>query len=121
MYEPASTKGQPDWRSLSACRQEDPELFFPDPHGPGLTQLEIARAVCARCQVRAECLSFAMETIQDHGVWGGTSEEERRVQRRARLHQALRAGPGGQERQQRGRPVRARFAARASSARTAGC
>ena len=74
-----------DWRELSACRQEDPDLFFPlVPTGPGLVQIERAKAVCARCQVRAECLRFAMETVQDHGVWGGTSEEERRALRRAR-------------------------------------
>lgn len=113
MHEPASTKGQPDWRSLSACRDEDPELFFPDPRGPGLTQLEVARAVCARCQVRAECLSFAMETVQDHGVWGGMSEDERRAQRRARLRQALRAVPSGPDYQQSGQPARARVRARA--------
>jgi WhiB family redox-sensing transcriptional regulator len=48
-----------DWRSLGACRQEDPELFFPVAQaGPGLVQLNKARAICARCEVRAECLSF---------------------------------------------------------------
>lgn len=60
-------------------------MFFPlVPAGPGLVQAERAKAVCARCQVRAECLRFAMETVQDHGVWGGTSEEERRALRLAR-------------------------------------
>lgn len=112
MHEPGfSPKGQPDWRSMSACRDSDPELFFPDPRGPGVTQLETAQAVCARCQVRAECLSFAVETVQDHGVWGGTSEEERRAQRRARLRRALRTVPGGQEHQRRSEPARARASA----------
>ncbi len=114
MHEPAfRPKGQPDWRSMSACRDEDPELFFPDPRGPGLTQLELARAVCGRCRVRPECLSFAVETVQDHGVWGGTSEEERRAERRARLRRALRTVPGGQERQPRSRPLRVSAAAQA--------
>jgi WhiB family transcriptional regulator, redox-sensing transcriptional regulator len=82
--EPGVT-AEADWRELSACQQEDPDLFFPlVPAGPGLVQTERAKAVCARCQVRAACLRFAMETVQDHGVWGGTSEEERRALRRAR-------------------------------------
>jgi WhiB family transcriptional regulator, redox-sensing transcriptional regulator len=90
--------GQDDWRSLSACRHADPELFFPVVEsGPGLVQLEAAKAVCARCAVRAECLSFATATVQDHGVWGGTSEEERRTARRARLSQS-RTALDGQDR-----------------------
>jgi WhiB family redox-sensing transcriptional regulator len=85
----SAATGQADWRELSSCRQEDPELFFPlVPAGPGLAQIERAKAVCARCQVRAECLRFAMETVQDHGVWGGASEEERRALRRSGI-----AGP----------------------------
>ena len=113
MYEPAfAAKGPADWRSLGACNREDPELFFPMPQGPGLAQLERARAVCARCRVRAECLSFALETAQDHGVWGGTSEEERRAQRRARARRTLRAVPGGQEQQVSRRPPRTRARAR---------
>src|ERR1022692_3365182 len=87
--------GEADWRELSACRQEDPELFFPlVPAGPGLVQIERAKAVCARCQVPAECLQFAMETVQDHGVWGGTSEEERRALRRARNRRPAVLGAG---------------------------
>ena len=37
-----------------------------------------AKAICARCRVRPECLRFALATREAHGVWGGTSEEERR-------------------------------------------
>ena len=85
---------QADWRELAACRHSDPELFFPVvPTGPGRTQVAAAKAVCARCQVRAECLSFATSTAQDHGVWGGTSEEERRAARRARLRRSRMAQP----------------------------
>jgi WhiB family transcriptional regulator, redox-sensing transcriptional regulator len=84
-----------DWRELSACRQEDPDLFFPlVAAGPGLVQIERAKAVCARCPVRAECLRFAMETAQDHGVWGGASEDERRALRRARNRRPAAAGAG---------------------------
>ena len=90
-----ATAGEAYWRELSACRQEDPDLFFPlVPAGPGLVQIERAKAVCARCQVRAECLRFAMETVQDHGVWGGASEDERRALRRARNRRPAAAGAG---------------------------
>jgi WhiB family redox-sensing transcriptional regulator len=94
MHEQASAlTSQDDWRSLGACRGEDPELFFPVVlHGPGLMQISRAKAVCARCQVRGACLRFALETVQEYGVWGGTSEEERRAARRARLRGTRKAG-----------------------------
>ena len=67
-----------DWRHLAACREEDPELFFPiGTTGPALLQVEQAKAVCQGCAVIDDCLSWAMESGQDSGVWGGTSEEER--------------------------------------------
>jgi WhiB family redox-sensing transcriptional regulator len=45
-------------------------------------QIAAAKAVCAGCDVRADCLEFAISTNQEYGIWGGTSEEERRVLRR---------------------------------------
>ncbi|MEU0119265.1 WhiB family transcriptional regulator [Streptomyces bobili] len=72
-----------DWRQRAACRQEDPELFFPiGTSGPALLQTEQAKAVCRRCPVRAQCLEWALETDQSLGVWGGTSETERRALKR---------------------------------------
>lgn len=72
-----------DWRHRAACRDEDPELFFPiGTSGPALLQVEQAKAVCRRCPVTAECLSWALETGQDAGVWGGMSEDERRLEKR---------------------------------------
>lgn len=69
-----------DWRSMAACRSADPELFFPlTDIGPGQEQAARAKAVCAGCPVRRQCLSFALLTQQRHGVWGGTTEQERRV------------------------------------------
>ena len=69
-----------DWRHRAACRDEDPELFFPiGTSGPALLQVEQAKAVCRRCSVTDECLQWALETGQDAGVWGGMSEEERRT------------------------------------------
>lgn len=77
-----------DWRYHAACRDEDPELFFPiGSSGPALTQIEEARQVCRRCPVATACLEWALDSDQDSGVWGGTSEEERRKLRRQRTRQ----------------------------------
>jgi len=67
-----------DWRHRSACLDEDPELFFPIGNtGPAILQIEEAKTVCRRCEVREQCLAWALEAGQDHGVWGGMSVEER--------------------------------------------
>lgn len=67
-----------NWQARGACRQEDPELFFPlGTTGPALTQIEEAKAVCRRCPVLGWCREWALETRQDSGVWGGLSEDER--------------------------------------------
>ncbi|MER6044102.1 WhiB family transcriptional regulator [Streptomyces sp. NPDC001856] len=69
-----------DWRQHAECRREDPDLFFPiGTTGPALLQTEQAKAVCRRCPVQEPCLEWAMETDQTLGVWGGTSENERRA------------------------------------------
>ncbi|WP_432031514.1 WhiB family transcriptional regulator [Streptomyces antibioticus] len=75
-----------NWRESAECRHEDPDLFFPiGTSGPALLQTEQAKAVCRRCPVREACLDRAMNTDQTLGVWGGTSESERRaIKRRAR-------------------------------------
>lgn len=68
-----------NWRELAECRYEDPDLFFPiGTSGPALLQTRHAQAVCGRCRVRGQCLDFAMTTGQPAGVWGGTTEDERR-------------------------------------------
>lgn len=68
-----------DWRSRAACRDQDPELFFPVSElGPGASQVAEAKAVCARCPVRVECLRYAVEGGLDHGIFGGTTPTERR-------------------------------------------
>ena len=72
-----------DWRHEAACRDEDPELFFPIGNtGPALMQIEEAKAVCRRCSVVDTCLAWALESGQDAGVWGGLSEDERRALKR---------------------------------------
>ncbi len=74
-----------EWVHRAKCRDVDPELFFPvGTTGPAAEQIEAAKAVCVTCSVRNECLEWALVTGQDAGVWGGTSEEERRSIRRAR-------------------------------------
>jgi WhiB family redox-sensing transcriptional regulator len=71
-----------DWRQR-ACRDEDPELFFPvGTSGPALVQTEAAKTVCRRCPIRPQCLSWALTSGQDAGVWGGLDENERRRLRR---------------------------------------
>jgi WhiB family redox-sensing transcriptional regulator len=78
---------QPDaWRDVSACRDTDPDLFFPvGTTGPALDQIASAKTVCETCDSKRPCLEFALVTNQDSGIWGGTSEEERRQIRRRRL------------------------------------
>lgn len=67
-----------DWRSCAACRDEDPELFFPIGNtGPALQQTKEAKSICHTCPVIEQCLQFALETGQNFGVWGGMSEVER--------------------------------------------
>lgn len=75
-----------DWRKSAACKDTDPDLFFPvGTTGQALEQIEEARAVCTTCEVRDACLEFALVTNQESGVWGGTSEEERRKLRKSWL------------------------------------
>lgn len=72
-----------DWRHRAACLDQDPELFFPiGSSGPALAQAERAKQVCNTCEVMETCLSWALETNQDAGVWGGMAEDERRALRR---------------------------------------
>jgi WhiB family redox-sensing transcriptional regulator len=76
-----------DWRDRAACRDENPELFFPvSDVGPGARQVAQAKAVCGSCPVRSECLSYALDNGLDHGIFGGTAERERR--RLSRTHHA---------------------------------
>jgi len=75
-----------DWRHHALCRDEDPELFFPvGTAGPAATQVDAAKQVCRSCAVSTDCLEWAIETGQDNGVWGATSEDERRALKRHSL------------------------------------
>ncbi|MGH9224375.1 MAG: WhiB family transcriptional regulator [Acidimicrobiales bacterium] len=71
------------WRDRAACRGSDPDLFFPiGSTGVAVEELRAAKALCATCPVREQCLAFALATNQEAGVWGGASEDERRRLRR---------------------------------------
>lgn len=70
------------WREDALCRQTDPELYFPERGG----NTRDAKDTCESCEVRTQCLDFALDTDQRHGIWGGLSERELR-----RLHRQQRA------------------------------
>jgi WhiB family redox-sensing transcriptional regulator len=63
-----------DWMAQGNCHDEPPSTFFPS-DGVGV---EVAKRICATCPVAAECLEYALDNRIDHGVWGGTSERQRR-------------------------------------------
>lgn len=71
-----------DWRDRAACRGVDPELFFP--HRGENDALAAAKAICAECRVRDDCLEEAMADRTLMGVWGGLSERQRRTLRTKR-------------------------------------
>ncbi len=62
------------WMAKGNCRNKPPEVFFPS-DGLGV---EIAKQVCEACKVKDMCLNHALKNRIDHGVWGGTSERQRR-------------------------------------------
>jgi WhiB family redox-sensing transcriptional regulator len=79
MYE----NDQSRWADRAACASTDPFYFHPEKGGSALE----AKRICAGCDVRIECLTYALETNQQFGVWGGLSERERHKllrQRRAK-------------------------------------
>jgi len=79
----AGLAARENWRAAAACRFADPDLFFPvSDFGKGLGQTAEAKAICAECQVRRQCLAFAPRTRQVHGIWGGLTERERYVSAR---------------------------------------
>lgn len=62
------------WQERSLCAQTDPEAFFPEKGG----STREAKKVCTGCDVRKECLEYALEHDERFGIWGGLSERERR-------------------------------------------
>lgn len=70
----------PPWAEHAKCLQADPEIFFPEKGG----STREAKRICAECDVRAECLEYALVNDERFGVWGGLSERERRKLKRTR-------------------------------------
>lgn len=70
---------RPDWRDNAACRDADPELFFPDGDiRAARVQVKAAKLICSGCPVSTTCLSWALASGHEHGIWGGLTEDERR-------------------------------------------
>ncbi len=67
-------EAEPTWQDKALCAQTDPEAFFPEKGG----STREAKRVCRSCEVRAECLEYALEHDERFGIWGGLSERERR-------------------------------------------
>lgn len=66
--------GQLSWQDQALCAQTDPEAFFPEKGG----STREAKRVCGACEVRSECLEYALANDERFGIWGGLSERERR-------------------------------------------
>lgn len=78
--EPDVEEGELSWQDRALCAQTDPEAFFPEKGG----STREAKRVCVGCDVRAECLEYALAKDERFGIWGGLSERERRkLKRRA--------------------------------------
>ena len=74
-----------NWRDNAACRDADPELFFPPgTAGPALRQIGEAKRICRACPAETKCLAWALDQEVTDGVWGGTTLDERRALRRLR-------------------------------------
>ena len=86
----AGRAGLGEWVHRGRCAEVDPELWFP-PRGASDQQ---AKAVCAGCEVRGQCLAYAMEADEEHGVWGGLNRAERVRLREAMKRDAAAAAPG---------------------------
>lgn len=65
---------EPNWQERALCAQTDPEAFFPEKGG----STREAKKVCLGCDVRGECLQYALDNEERFGIWGGLSERERR-------------------------------------------
>jgi WhiB family redox-sensing transcriptional regulator len=84
----AGMRSVDSWRSRAACKSLDPDLFFPvGETGEALEQIEAAKAVCRGCPVQQECLEYALAANEQAGIWGGTTEAERRAIRRRRARE----------------------------------
>jgi WhiB family redox-sensing transcriptional regulator len=83
-----------DWRASAACTPNDEDLFFAEGHGDHVKfAIADAKAICAACPVITQCRQWALDTRQEHGVYGGIDAAQRRAIRRSK--QPPRAMPRG--------------------------
>jgi WhiB family redox-sensing transcriptional regulator len=64
----------PEWMADASCASTDPDAFFPEKGG----STRMAKLICSRCPVAAECLDYALDNGEKFGIWGGVSERDRR-------------------------------------------
>lgn len=81
---------QAEWQDGALCAQTDPEAFFPEKGG----STREAKQVCLACDVKAQCLEYALARQERFGIWGGLSERERRrLQSKEEVIASVRSGP----------------------------
>lgn len=64
-----------EWMEQALCREIDTEMFYPEP----MVVAHDAKRICMMCDVRLECLAYALDNDEQHGIWGGTALWERRA------------------------------------------
>jgi WhiB family redox-sensing transcriptional regulator len=78
------TREELRWMDRASCQETDPEAFFPEKGGC----TRDAKRVCMACEVRSECLDYALDRDEKFGIWGGLSERQRKAIRRTRRDEA---------------------------------
>ena len=92
--EQGDDEGDLGWQEQALCAQTDPEAFFPEKGG----STREAKRICVGCEVKAECLEYALANDERFGIWGGLSERERRRIKR----DAVICSPGARDHPLRG-------------------
>jgi WhiB family redox-sensing transcriptional regulator len=72
----------PEWMKLALCAQVDTEIFYPE-RGDSASA-DAARRICSLCDVKVQCLEYALDNAERYGIWGGTNERDRRLMFKAR-------------------------------------
>lgn len=72
------------WRRFALCRGQGPTQFYPNPGAGVIQAVRASVAVCKQCPSRVACLNYALDNDEDYGVWGGTTERQRRMLKRTR-------------------------------------
>lgn len=76
----ASTLDHQPWMTDAACREVDPDLFYPEKAGPN----NAAKQICDGCDVKAKCLEYALKAPERHGIWAGLNPHKRNAVLKAR-------------------------------------